>query len=438
MLNFPSNPTVGQIYLSSPQKWIWDSEKWTGSPSTTPMYLPITGGALSGPGNLSVGGTLSVVGATALSGVTATTVVTSSDVSVGGALSVSGNISMSAGGFLGPSAYTFFGPNATQASLIQIDAANTTVMGNLNVSGTAMLPAIGSGGGNMVIGTGTTGNIPTLTIFANQTTFNGNITCGTETVTGNLNVYGGTFYNAWNNGWLYFNGSLQAWDFQSSNNVVAAGNLTANGGVVYLAGAYWQWTGEMWCPWQVHSGGSVVANGNVYAGGGGGVFFYNYSGWFRTNAGLMCDNINIAGNGCGISPWNNGVYIGGASFVAGDLHNDPSFWMYSGNFVQSSDERLKSNIERVPPGISDLIDKIEPRTYQIEAKGESARAPDGSKHWGFIAQDIERAMEEFGLPFAGVVTDEGGMKYLSYGELIAVVWAGLREVGQRLAALEAA
>ena len=115
-----------------------------------------------------------------------------------------------------------------------------------------------------------------------------------------------------------------------------------------------------------------------------------------------------------------------------DIRNDPNYWMYSGNFITNSDERIKTDIRPVPSNCSELISKIEPFTYQTDYGGPTARIPDDACHWGFVAQHVEREMEAFGMPFAGVVTDENGIKYLAYSELIAVLWAALREMGKRL------
>src|SRR5215467_8134744 len=69
-LNYPNPPlTVGQVYTSTPQSWVWDGEKWTNNNAGLPVYLPLTGGTIQG--NLTVQGT------TTLGAATATTVVSS-------------------------------------------------------------------------------------------------------------------------------------------------------------------------------------------------------------------------------------------------------------------------------------------------------------------------------------------------------------------------
>jgi hypothetical protein len=50
MLDFPSNPTDGQIFTGGPNgtQWVWDTQKWTVSGSGTGPYLPLAGGTMTG------------------------------------------------------------------------------------------------------------------------------------------------------------------------------------------------------------------------------------------------------------------------------------------------------------------------------------------------------------------------------------------------------
>lgn len=44
-LVFPASPTVGQVF----ENWQWDGVKWIPAPSVSGPFLPLAGGALSGP-----------------------------------------------------------------------------------------------------------------------------------------------------------------------------------------------------------------------------------------------------------------------------------------------------------------------------------------------------------------------------------------------------
>lgn len=54
-LDFPSSPTNGQTYTSGSVTWVYDGTKWV-IQGASGVYLPITGGVLASPGNLTVRG----------------------------------------------------------------------------------------------------------------------------------------------------------------------------------------------------------------------------------------------------------------------------------------------------------------------------------------------------------------------------------------------
>ena len=47
-LDFPSSPGVGQQFTSGGVTWIWDGTKWTAQGSGPGLYLPLTGGTMTG------------------------------------------------------------------------------------------------------------------------------------------------------------------------------------------------------------------------------------------------------------------------------------------------------------------------------------------------------------------------------------------------------
>ena len=48
MLNFPDNPTVNQVFTAGSQTWIYDGAKWVAYGVAQGIYLPLTGGKLTG------------------------------------------------------------------------------------------------------------------------------------------------------------------------------------------------------------------------------------------------------------------------------------------------------------------------------------------------------------------------------------------------------
>ena len=347
-LDYPSNPTVGQIYISSPQEWIWDGEKWGGNPSTPPMYLPITGGELSGPGNLVVDGNLTTHGWVSCGGVAGTTsgnfygpqtgfsLLAPGDVNANvidiwantincfgqvngsGDIAASGNISANTGALWTQGMYWTNNGGAWMYCPWSVQSGGSLLLGNANyVWFSSPGGGINGGGGCFIYGD--TANLG-LHFGGNGSLLVQN-TNGTNVFTvdggGNTGVYGNLTSN---------HGSITA-----AGEVTANSNLHAGGGVVYLAGAYWQWTGEMWCPWQVHSGGSLVADGYVYAGGAGGVFFYNYSGWLRSNAGIWCNNISIGGYVWDHDLGTNGIYTSAQVYLDSNLFCHSIYYLDQGN-----------------------------------------------------------------------------------------------------------
>ena len=47
-VDFPSSPIVGQTFTSGGVVWMWDGVKWTSTGAATGLYLPITGGTMTG------------------------------------------------------------------------------------------------------------------------------------------------------------------------------------------------------------------------------------------------------------------------------------------------------------------------------------------------------------------------------------------------------
>ena len=48
MIDFPATPTVGQTFTSGGQSWTWDGMKWVAYGVAQGIYLPLSGGKLTG------------------------------------------------------------------------------------------------------------------------------------------------------------------------------------------------------------------------------------------------------------------------------------------------------------------------------------------------------------------------------------------------------
>lgn len=125
--------------------------------------------------------------------------------------------------------------------------------------------------------------------------------------------------------------------------------------------------------------------------------------------------------------------------AAPDL-GSPSYGMWQEVFaytgeINTSDANLKYDIEALPDSYVTMLDNITPVRYKMR------NGTWGRYHVGFIAQDVEKAMQAAGITdmdFAGWcqdVDEEGENIYLlRYQEFIALLWAKIRQLESRLPA----
>lgn len=159
------------------------------------------------------------------------------------------------------------------------------------------------------------------------------------------------------------------------------------------------------------------------------------SGWDRTNkyhASIEVDGnseeVQIKG---GVIPNADNVYdLGSPNFVWSAIY-------CSTNELNGSDRNIKNSIEALPEKYVRMFDLVEPKRYKLNS-GTSGRY-----HTGFIAQEVEAAMQKCGITsqeFAGWAAakrkDGSETYFLRYSEFIPVLWAKVREQEERLKRLE--
>lgn len=105
--------------------------------------------------------------------------------------------------------------------------------------------------------------------------------------------------------------------------------------------------------------------------------------------------------------------------------------------LNGSDRNIKNSIEALPEKYVRMFDLVEPRRYKLNS-GTSGRF-----HTGFIAQEVEAAMQKCGITsqeFAGWAAakrkDGSETYFLRYSEFIPILWAKVREQEERLKRLE--
>lgn len=159
------------------------------------------------------------------------------------------------------------------------------------------------------------------------------------------------------------------------------------------------------------------------------------SGWDRSNkyhASIEVDGnseeVQIKGD---VIPNADDVYnLGSPNFVWSAIY-------CSTNELNGSDRNIKNSIEALPEKYVRMLELVEPKRYKLNS-GTSGRY-----HTGFIAQEVEAAMQKCGITsqeFAGWAAakrkDGSETYFLRYSEFIPVLWAKVREQEERLKRLE--
>ena len=194
-----------------------------------------------------------------------------------------------------------------------------------------------------------------------------------------------------------------------------------------------------------------------------GYIYSNYASSADTKIELDSDAIEIGGDEGSVfigSVWDRSTRSYYASIevdgnsnevqIKGDVipNADATYSLGSRNFVwdaiycstdtlNGSDRNIKNSIEALPEKYVRMFEHIEPRRYKLNS-GTSGRF-----HTGFIAQEVEAAMQECGIDsqeFAGWAAakrEDGSETYfLRYSEFIPILWAKVREQEKRLKRLE--
>lgn len=147
---------------------------------------------------------------------------------------------------------------------------------------------------------------------------------------------------------------------------------------------------------------------------------------------LSGSSINITGYfTTTLTPLDDTCYLGNGT------HRWKAVYASNGT-IQTSDARLKADIEDLPDKYLTMLDHLHARRYRM-VEGTSGRY-----HTGFIAQEVEEAMEAAGIEsteFGGYVKyhddDTGRDVYmLRYDEFIAPMLAKIQRLESRIKALE--
>lgn len=161
-----------------------------------------------------------------------------------------------------------------------------------------------------------------------------------------------------------------------------------------------------------------ATSGNLYLSGNNGRSALNFDYDFIDCRGDFAPNAD------------NRYNLGAPNFVWSTIY-------CSTNELNGSDRNIKNSIEALPEKYVRMFDLVEPKRYKLN-DGTSGRF-----HAGFIAQEVEAAMQKCGITsqeFAGWAAakrkDGSETYFLRYSEFIPVLWAKVHEQEERLKRLE--
>ena len=366
-------------------------------------------------------------------------------------------------------ANTFIGQGAADSL---VDGSNNTVLGT-----EAMLHSV-SGNGNTVMGKGAYGSQNGYSNTAigyeamhNGSTFAiyGDVAVGTRALFYNLDGYNNTSIGYQS---MYFshhgnnNTALGAWalsyvDNGEFNTAVGMGaqwfmdsgsynTSVGHRSLAYINGEYNTAMGEKAAP-VMNSGnqntviGAQALNSTYTASRttavgyktGGDLEVGSFNTFVGSYArGTDIDQVNSAAIGdAAVSPGSNKIRIGdvGVSWIGGQV-----------NWSAVSDARYKTNVRDASLGL-DFINRLRPVQYemQVTTEKEGGNGHLGQTYTGFIAQEVEQALQETHEEFSGLCRPDSpdGYYSLRYAEftvpLVKAVQELTREINEQRAQLKA-
>lgn len=108
-------------------------------------------------------------------------------------------------------------------------------------------------------------------------------------------------------------------------------------------------------------------------------------------------------------------------------------YINSSGLTNSSDERLKSDIEDMDNKYIKIADSLKPKTFKYKDDNSS------KTNVGFIAQDLETIISELGIDsenFAPLGKDEEGYMGINYIQLIPILWAKVQKLSAEIEKLK--
>ena len=153
---------------------------------------------------------------------------------------------------------------------------------------------------------------------------------------------------------------------------------------------------------------------------------------YRLNSTTTSSTKYVELNGSVLKPNSSGtIDVGSSSYQYKNVYAQNVY--VNGSAVTTSDKRKKKFIKNLQDKYIELFKKLRPVSFKYK-KGTSGRT-----HAGFIAQEVEQAMQECDISneeFGGLVIQENGEYGLRYEEFIALQTAVIQDLLKRVEELE--
>ena len=101
-----------------------------------------------------------------------------------------------------------------------------------------------------------------------------------------------------------------------------------------------------------------------------------------------------------------------------------------GTWTENSDKRLKENVETIEGALS-KVKGLRGVSYTLKDSTDYETDTE-SKHIGFIAQECEKILPEV----VHTADDEEALKSISYGQIVSVLVEAVKELSDKIEALE--
>lgn len=152
---------------------------------------------------------------------------------------------------------------------------------------------------------------------------------------------------------------------------------------------------------------------------------------------IYCDNKRVLGmindNRLKVNydaPYSTDIHAGTSSGAVNFyINGSRKAYVDSSGVSNTSDERLKSNIEDMDDKYVQIADKLEPKTFNYKDDDIS------QTNMGFVAQDLEAIISELGIDsanFAPLRKDDEGFMGINYIQLIPILWAKVQQLSEEI------